>query len=277
MDSGPLHFTRFTDTKALGIWTRHEAPAFALPRENTLHCVPGVHTASTRYRRLEWNLTECPGERVSPGFIVDHALALLGGASPQELVVRNLVGKLRTIHGGLDTYADRHRSFGRLFELAGKNKSLAWVETGCMRSEEDWTAGASTYIFGAWLKLHGGHLDSVDITPEHCVFARSWTRGLPVRVHQSCSLSYLEKRETPIDVLYLDSLDTYVPGHAEHALEEIRLSSTLLHNESIILIDDCAWDGGSFCGKGRLAIPFLLEHGWRIKYSGWQTLLGKDT
>lgn len=43
IDSGPLHLTRLTDTKALGVWTRNAPWHFALPREGTWHLsqVPG--------------------------------------------------------------------------------------------------------------------------------------------------------------------------------------------------------------------------------------------
>jgi spermidine synthase len=59
----------------------------------------------------------------------------------------------------------------------------------------------------------------VDITPAHCDFARDWTQvfGDTVNVVRQDSVEFLGRFPDPIDVLYLDSLDTTEPGHAEHA------------------------------------------------------------
>ena len=39
------------------------------------------------------------------------------------------------------------------------------------------------------------------------------------------SLHFLLARQEPIDLLYLDSWDTYVPGYAEHGLRELQAAA----------------------------------------------------
>ncbi len=78
------------------------------------------------------------------------------------------------------------------------------VETGCIRSAEDWSAGYATYLVGYFLHHHGGELHSVDNDPNNVAFARAWTaafgppsrftrrtvttgyRGIAVRRSTSC-------------------------------------------------------------------------------------------
>ncbi len=43
-----------------------------------------------------------------------------------------------------------------------------------------------------------------------------------------------------------------------------------LHEQSVILIDDCGLPHG---GKGKLAIEFLKDQGWILLKEGYQTLL----
>ncbi|MCA8996039.1 MAG: class I SAM-dependent methyltransferase, partial [Planctomycetaceae bacterium] len=177
-------------------------------------------------------------------------------------------------------YQDRNRSFDLLLrESSNRFEHPTFVETGTIRSEEDWSgAGFSTYIFGQYLQRHGGVLHSVDLTPAHCEFARTWTEcfGETVQVHQSDSLKFLQDFGRPIDVLYLDSLDTTEPGHADHAYEEYQRASPWLHDRSLVLFDDTPWNQGAFVGKGARAVPWLLNNGWRILYAGYQVLLERD-
>ncbi len=78
-------------------------------------------------------------------------------------------------------------------------------------------------------------------------------------------------------MLYLDSLDTYEPGHAEHALSETQAAMPRMHENSIIMYDDTPWNAGAFTGKGALAVPWLLQHGWKIIYGGYQVILSRST
>ncbi len=282
IDSGVLHFTNtFTRTPALGIWTHHQPSTFAVPRRETLHVVPSSRNEITRFRRFAFNIVESPGDRADGSFIAAQAVRMLGprrylpaSTAAEDCVLWSLVEKTRTFDAGLTSFVDRHRSFDALFNLASERGLRDWVETGTVRSVEDWTAGFSTYLFGYYLKQVGGRLASVDLNEFNCEFARQWTAQLgTVTVHASHSHDYLKARRGPIDVAYLDSADVGTAGYQECALEEAKLALPHLHERSLILFDDSAWGMGRFRGKGGLAIPYLLDHGWRVAYAGYQVLL----
>lgn len=90
------------------------------------------------------------------------------------------------------------------------------------------------------------------------------------------SSTFLNDFPEPIDVLYLDSLDTNEPGHAEHALREVQAAYRHLHAQSLVLFDDTPFGGNAFTGKGAVAVPWLLEQGWRLLYAGYQVLLCRE-
>ena len=148
-----------------------------------------------------------------------------------------------------------------------------------MRAEEDWGgAGFFTYLAGAWLHRAGGRLHTVDVSEEHCRFAEEWTAvfGETVTVHAQDSLEFLRSFREPIDVLYLDSLDTNEPSHASHALQETRAALENLGPKSLIVFDDTPWNQGQWLGKGATAVPWLLQRGWKILYAGYQVVLCQD-
>ena len=86
-------------------------------------------------------------------------------------------------------------------------------------------------------------------------------------------MEFLQQWRRRIDVLHLDSMDTYDEGHAEHCLVYFQAETANLHDNSIVAIDDTDYRDKSWHGLGRLAVPWALEHGWGILYSGHQTLL----
>jgi hypothetical protein len=284
IDSGPLHFARFTDTPAVGVWTHHFPSHFALPRRETLNVVPASKNEWTRYRRIAFNIVECPGDRQDGSFIAEQAVRMLEqpryltrGTKAQDCTLRGLVDKLRTFDAALTSFVDRHRSFDALFKLATERGLLRWVETGCIRAPEDWTAGFSTYIFGLYLMHQGGELESVDLNGGNCNFAREWTQafGTTVKVLEQHSHDYLKARREPIDVFYTDSADVGTDRYQECCLEECRLALPLLHDRSLVLFDDSCWGKGSFQGKGAKAIPWLMSQGWRVVYGGYQVLMSR--
>jgi hypothetical protein len=171
-------------------------------------------------------------------------------------------------------WSGRHRIFREaLARLNGRERPLI-VETGCQRQEDDVGAGMSTTIFGLWAQANGGRVVSIDNDRSHVELARRVTEGLPVRVECLDSRVALGSWEGPkIDLLYLDSLDAYVEGHAEHCLAEVRTALPELKPDSLVLIDDTFNDGGEWKGKGALAVPWLLGEGWGLLAMGHQTLL----
>jgi hypothetical protein len=63
-----------------------------------------------------------------------------------------------------------------------------------------------------------------------------------------------------------------MPNHADHALAEFQAAENKLTNKSFVIYDDtvCA---GQWQGKGAKAIPYMLDKGWKIQASGYQTIL----
>ena len=290
VDSGPLHASRFTRTPAMGIWMPGHYPAtYTLPREEQLNVVLVEHTKQwNRFKRIPWNIVEHPGHSFTGEGLAALCQQMLSGPrylNPQQMGADVLLQEFvrercRGVKGNsLSAHCDRNRSFDVLLrEATARFEAPTFVETGTVRSEEDWSgAGFSTYLFGADLSHRGGKLHSVDLSQQHCRFARDWTAifGPTVEVVQADSVSYLRSFAEPIDVLYLDSLDTTEPNHAEHCLNELQAALPRLHEKSLIVIDDSPWNDGAWTGKGARAIPWLCENGWRVLYGGYQAVLSR--
>jgi hypothetical protein len=198
-------------------------------------------------------------QAITPEHVRDAVLGAAGRPPTVADVLEIVAAKL----GGVPTQwgaADRDRTLGWLFrEMAARfPDGPRVVETGCVRERDDWGAGYFGYLCGMWLEaVGGGELISVDNDPAHVRHrARAvpdWTRA---RVVQSCSVAYLEGRTEPIDVAYLDSMDTYVAGHDAHGLREARAAAKLVAPNGLILFDDSPPDGaGGWRGKGRPRFP----------------------
>lgn len=288
VDSGPLHAAGLTDTPRVGLWMPgHYAARYSLPHPKQLNLVLARPTEQwNRYRRVPWNIIDQPGVNWDAAWIAEQCARMVH--TPRYLDHSQIAVDVQLQHwvGNLcrgnrndpnAAYTDRNRSFDILLRAASSRfDSPTFVETGTIRSEEDWAGtGFSTYLFGNYLRCRGGKLHSVDLSPQHCEFARTWTQvyGDVVNIHREDSISFLTEFSRPIDVLYLDSLDTTEPGHAEHALREARVALQRLHEQSLILIDDTYWQSGAFCGKGAQAVPWLLNHGWDVMFAGYQVLL----
>jgi len=289
VDSGPLHACGLARTPSVGIWSAaHDPVRFALPRPNQLNVVLAEAVRPwSRFRRVEWNLVEHPGRAYDPGRLAEYCLRMLGptryvpaAQAAADVVLREWIGRwCRPADTSGQEYRDRNHSFDVLFrEIGSRFERPTIVETGTIRQEEDWPgAGFFTYLAGMFVSRAGGQLHSVDVDEGHCRFARAWCAvfGPAVRVHQSDSVAFLTGFRDRIDVLYLDSLDTDHPGHAEHALRELQAALPRLHETSLLVFDDTPWREGRFTGKGARAVPWLLQRGWKILYAGYQVVMGR--
>ena len=291
VDSGPLHASRFTRTPCVGIWMPgHYPTTYTLPRPEQLNVVLADHTQQwNRFKRIPWNIVEHSGGTFQADILARICRQML--EPPRYLNVTQHAADVQLRQfiqewcrgergNALSNYSDRNRSFDLLFrETTKRFERPTIVETGVIRAEEDWAgAGFFTYLAGAYLHQRGGNLIAVDISPQNCQFARTWTEvfGGTVEVRQLDSVAFLQQHSSPIDVLYLDSLDTTEAGHAEHALRETEAALPKLHQQSLIVFDDTPWNGGAWVGKGALAVPHLLRNGWKILYAGYQVLLARD-
>jgi Methyltransferase domain/Glycosyltransferase family 9 (heptosyltransferase) len=291
VDSGPLHAARFTRTPSIGIWMRSGSPAtWSLPRELQVNIVVGRESRRwTRHARLPFNILECEEPDLLPALLGRAVTRMLAGSrylSTSHLgrdvllqqFVRDWQGAPDNAFGGFN---DRDRGFDQLLRTAGRRFTRPLiVETGCIRSEEDFRgAGFSTLILGIFAVSRGGELISIDHEPAHCDFARRTVASLGegVEVIEGDSVEWLAGNRRAIDVLYLDSRDSDQAGCAEQGLCEVQAAEDGLHHASIVVFDDTCYANGGFIGLGALGVPWLLERGWRILHSGHQTILSRLT
>ena len=293
VDSGPLHAARFTDIPTLGVWMPGHYPStYSLPRREQVNVVLAHHTRQwNRFKRIPWNIVEHPGSEFEASRLAELCASLLGEPRyldkadiAADVQLQQFVREFCRWRGGSSSLAsswDRNRSFDVILrELSARCTTPTIVETGTIRSEEDWAgAGFATYLFGAYVHRRGGKLHSVDLSAPNVAFARTWTSvfGDTVTVHERDSLAFLSEFRDPIDLAYLDSLDTTEPGHADHAFRELELVLPRLHAKSLIVFDDTPWNAGAFTGKGAKAVPWLLEQGWQVLYAGYQVVLSLNS
>lgn len=178
------------------------------------------------------------------------------------------------------------RALRRLHQLVPQGAYI--LETGTVRGDCPSARagdGWSTLIWGWYARHVGGHVWTVDADPEAVATCRKVTHehapwityvaGDSVAFLQSGSPAHGRK----IDLLYLDSLDYEdAPASESHHLAEARAALPILASQCLVLFDD-----SEFCsetaiamGKGALAIPFLLAHGFSVEWSdGRQVLLSR--
>jgi len=282
-DSGPLHFSRFTDIPTLGLWTFHQPSTYLVPRAKTVNIVLSKHNALSKYRRVAYNIVEAPGERLNDAaFIANQARRMLSHRQyvddvGKDLLLQHLIDRQQGWHSELTSWVDRHITFDYFFKHCPKEGPIC--ETGVIRAEEDFAgAGYSTLLFGIYAQQTGRELISVDLDPTNCQFARAWTAGLPVTVHEKHSHDFLKSYQGPqLAAFYSDSQDVGTPGFMENCLEELKLVQPHLRPDAIIMIDDSPYKspGHIFQGKGGLGIPWALQNGWRILQAGYQVILGR--
>lgn len=151
-----------------------------------------------------------------------------------------------------------------LFKQLGGNHIL---ETGCVRVVDDWAAGMSTQIFSEYASKEGAIFDSVEISPENIETSKKVTAPYSkfVVYHLGDSLKVLKEWAHPIDLLFLDSLDTdpndekVAQISQAHQLKELELAYPNLTRNSLVLLDDNYFQNG---GKTRLAKEFLQKNAW---------------
>jgi hypothetical protein len=254
------------------VWSHHRPSYFALPRSLTAHVVTAKQNDLTRYWRLDYHLVECPQERRDGAFVAEQAVRML--APPRyvemrgpDLLLQHLVGKLRQFDSPMTSFVGRHRTFDyHLRHLRSKNSPTV-VETGCVRQAEKWTAGMSSYVFGLFLRHHGGRLVSVDLSAVNGAVARDWCHGLPVSVDEAHSHDFLRGcEEGEIDLPFLDSED--VGAYQECCAQETRLALPHLAEDGLLMIDDTPWRG-HWQGKGALAVPWLEGQGFEVVFGGY--------
>ena len=178
----------------------------------------------------------------------------------------------------------RRITFAKTLQLLKERKAKIIIETGTSRKGLKATKGdgAATIVFGKWAKENNAVMHSVDIDLDSVNGSQEKVKlqnldGV-VSVYHSDSLEFLKNFKQPVDFLYLDSYDYLRTDNEiqkksqEHHLKEFKAIEDKLHNNSIVLIDDCGLPGG---GKGKLVVDYMLEKNWKILIDAYQILLVK--
>lgn len=177
----------------------------------------------------------------------------------------------------LGEFDKRYQSFVMIMDILQERNAKLLVETGTSRDGASNFAGdgGSTIIFADWATDNDAYLYTVDIDPRAIANSQQAAAAYAHNVDfvVSDSIKYLSEFAYPIDFLYLDSYDFNLwdptPSQTHH-LREIEAAYDKLHENSVVMIDDCDLPYG---GKGKLVIDYLRKRNWKIIYSGYQVIL----
>lgn len=178
------------------------------------------------------------------------------------------------------------RYFERAIELYSSDMGPI-VEIGCMRGAppENWRDGTSDGHSTMWWDSLGVYYYSVDNNPEHNMIALEHAKYGSHYVYDG--IKFLHKwvnGEFRIGLLFLDAWDLNLPESAKKHFEALVEAIPKMAEKSIIMIDDtdCDYDEMQnvfivaetpYAGKGRLAIPYARNHGYKIDMAGRCTIL----
>lgn len=178
----------------------------------------------------------------------------------------------------------RRITFAKTLKLLDARKARMIIETGTSREGLKNTKGdgGATIVFGKWAQQNNAKMHSVDISEDSVNGSQDEInrQGLNnvVTVHLNDSLEFLENFEDTVDFLYLDSYDYSKTDtdiqikSQEHHLKEFKLIENKLHDNSVVLIDDCGLPGG---GKGKTVVEYMLKRDWKVLIDAYQILLVK--
>lgn len=179
----------------------------------------------------------------------------------------------------------RRITFAKTLKLLEERQVKMIIETGTSREGLNNTKGdgAATFVFGKWALQNNAKMHSVDISEDSVKGAQNEVnrQGLnnTITVHLGDSLEFLKTFENTVDFLYLDSYDYSKTDEdiqiksQEHHLKEFKLIENKLHDNSIVLIDDCGLPGG---GKGKTVVEYMLKKDWKVLIDAYQILLVKN-
>ncbi|MDO5976423.1 class I SAM-dependent methyltransferase [Flavivirga jejuensis] len=178
----------------------------------------------------------------------------------------------------------RRITFAKTLKLLDERHVKMIIETGTSREGLKNTKGdgAATFVFGKWAQQNNAKMHSVDINEDSVKGAQNEINKQnlndTITVHLSDSLEFLKTFENTVDFLYLDSYDYSKTDvdiqikSQEHHLKEFKLIENKLHDNSIVLIDDCGLPGG---GKGKTVVEYMLKKDWKVLIDAYQILLVK--
>jgi hypothetical protein len=113
------------------------------------------------------------------------------------------------------------------------------VETGSMRQANNWDGdGQSTRVWDWMAKEYGGHVVTCELDQSAIDLARKFTdRAQYIHGDSVDALREMPNKQN-IDLLYLDSMDAYHNGSAEHHYQELKQVYDQMRIGALIAIDD---------------------------------------
>jgi hypothetical protein len=157
----------------------------------------------------------------------------------------------------------------QMLEIKAKNL----VEIGGIRWETGKQGdGHSTIAWGEYAKEHGLKIYSVDIDLACTTVCKKLTTEYSkfISYHTESGDNFLSRFSETIDVLYLDAIGSRVNGEGSDNYEEenlvtAKLAFTKMSAISLVLFDDIV--SSTFEGKGKKAIPYFLDNGFRLLFN----------
>lgn len=153
--------------------------------------------------------------------------------------------------------------------LLNQNKhSYSIIETGTLRTPNNWMDGQSAALFTEFVDTHGGQVRSVDIDPAACAVSSGTIVSDRFSVACSDSVSWLQQQTDldQVDLFYLDSWDVdwdNDTASAEHHLKEFLTIESNIKPGTVVVIDDNSrWvHSNRRTGKGRRVVEYLEAKG----------------
>lgn len=161
--------------------------------------------------------------------------------------------------------------------LNQKSTDFNIIETGTLRTPNNWTDGQSAALFTRFVEYHGGQMRSVDIDPEACDIAQGFISSKQFTVTCSDSVEWLKQQTNldQVDLFYLDSYDVdwnNDTDSANHHLKEFQVIEPFIRPGTVVAIDDNSrWVASNKrTGKGRVVVEYLESQGQVPIYDEYQ-------
>lgn len=201
--------------------------------------------------------------------------------NPENTVYKKKKGKMISPgdRGVIDNLWQRGDGFRLIFELLLEKKSNDYniIETGTLRKPNSWSDGQSAVLFTEFVKLLGGHVQSVDIDPGAVLKANKFINSEQFKSNNSDSVEWLINlpNKENIDLFYLDSWDCKWGNDvasAEHHLKEFKAIESYLSDTIVAIDDNTRLLNGNRVGKGRLIYEYLSNKKIQPIYDDYQII-----
>jgi hypothetical protein len=180
-----------------------------------------------------------------------------------------------------DGFYNRAVGFDIIFRLLlnQKQSNFNIVETGTLRTPDNWMDGQSARLFTEFVDLYDGQVRSVDIDSVACEAARGTIVSNKFSVAHSDSVAWLQQQTDldQVDLFYLDSYDVDWnddTASAEHHLNEFLTIEPFVRPGLVLVIDDNSRWVNNYrrTGKGRRVVEYLETQGHFPIYDEYQII-----